>query len=48
MTLLYNKAKKLPEEEKTSEVKAMIETFDSQVDFVDFNTLDPIIQASIS
>ena len=31
-------------EKKTAEVKAMIETYNKQVDFVDFNSLDSIIQ----
>lgn len=44
MTLLYNKAKHLPEEEKTAEVRAMIETFNSEVDFVDYDTLEPIAE----
>lgn len=45
MTLLYNKAKRLPEEEKTAEVRAMIETFNKKVDFIDFDLLKPIINA---
>ena len=45
MTLLYNKAKKLPEEKKNAEVKAMIETFNSPVDFVDYRALDQIAEA---
>ena len=45
MTLLYNKAKKLPEEKKNAEVKAMIETFNSKVDFVDYVSLAPVIEA---
>ncbi|BDF58955.1 flavodoxin [Christensenellaceae bacterium] len=44
MTLLYNKAKKLPEDRKTAEVKAMIETFNSKVDFVDFHSLRHIVE----
>lgn len=44
MTLLYNKAKKLPEDKKTAEVKAMIETFNTKVDFVDYNSLNQIIK----
>lgn len=44
MTLLYQKAKNLPEEKKTAEVKAMIETFNSKADFVDFDSLSPIIE----
>lgn len=45
MTLLYNKAKRLPEDKKTAEVKAMIETFNSKVDFVDYNSLNQIMEA---
>ena len=44
MSMLYKKAVTLPEEKKTAEVKAMIETYNKQVDFVDFNSLDSIIQ----
>ncbi len=43
MALLYRKAKGLPEERKTAEVKAMIDTYGRRADFVDFNSLDPII-----
>lgn len=45
MALLYRKAKGLKEEEKTAEVKAMIETYGKKVNFVDFNSLNPIIDA---
>ena len=45
MSLLYNKAKKLPEEKKNAEVRAMIETFNSTVDFVDYHALDQIAEA---
>ena len=45
MTLLYNKAKNIPEKKKTAEVKAMIETFNSKVDFVDFSCLDQIAES---
>ena len=44
MMLLYQKAKNLPEEKKTAEVKAMIETFNSKADLVDFDSLSPIIE----
>ena len=44
MGMLYKKAVTLPEEKKNAEVKAMIETYNKQVDFVDFNSLDSIIQ----
>ena len=42
MKLLYTKAKNLPEEKKTAEVRAMLDTYGKQVDFVDFSKLDPI------
>lgn len=42
MKLLYSKAKKIPVEEQNAEVKAMIETYGKQVDFVDFGALDAI------
>ena len=44
MTLLYNRAKKLPEERKNAEVRAMIETFNSVVDFVDYDSLNQILK----
>ena len=43
MGLLYRKAKNLPEEKKNAEVKAMIETYNKVVDFIDFESLNPII-----
>ena len=43
MNMLYNKAINLPEEKKTAEVKTMIETYNRQVDFVDFDSLNLII-----
>lgn len=42
MRLLYAKAKGLPEEQKTAEVRAMIETYGKQVDFTDFGSLEPL------
>ena len=47
MGMLYKKAVTLPEEKKTAEVKAMIETYSKQVDFVDLSSLDPIIRECI-
>lgn len=44
MTLLYNKAKNLPQEKKTADVKAMIETFNKQVDFIDHSALNQILE----
>lgn len=43
MRLLYKKAKGLPEEKKTAEVKAMIDTYNRKVNFVDFSSLENII-----
>ncbi|MGN0476483.1 MAG: flavodoxin domain-containing protein [Ruminococcus sp.] len=43
MSLLCKKAKKLPEEKKTAEVRAMIDTYNQKVDFVDFSYLEKII-----
>lgn len=45
MTLLYHKVKNLPEEKKNAETRAMIETFNQKVDFVDFSTLDAIVES---
>ena len=45
MGLLYKKAKNLPEKKKTAEVKAMIETYNKQVDFVDYESLIPIVES---
>ncbi|MDO4490863.1 MAG: flavodoxin domain-containing protein [Lachnospiraceae bacterium] len=42
MAMLYKKATGLPEEKKTAEVKAMIETYNKKVDFVDLNRLDEV------
>ena len=40
MGLLYKKAVGLPEEKKTAEIKAMIETYNQKVNFVDFENLN--------
>ena len=42
MTLLYNRVKNLPEDRKTAEDRAMIETFNSKVDFVDYSSLNNV------
>lgn len=44
MTMLYKKAIGLPEEKKTAEVRAMIETYGKKVDFVEFSYLDDIVE----
>lgn len=43
MKLLYNAVKNLPKEEQTAEDRAMIETYNQKVNFVDFSSLDKII-----
>lgn len=43
MKLLYNVAKGLPEDKKTAEDRAMVDTYNKKVDFVDFSDLDNII-----
>lgn len=45
MNLVYKKALSVPEEEKTAEIRAMIETYNKQVDFVDLKSLDPVINS---
>ena len=45
MGMLYKKAVNLPEEKKNAEVRAMIETYDKQAYFVDFDSLDMIINS---
>ena len=43
MKLLYNTVKKLPKEKQTAEDSAIIETYNKKVDFIDFSSLDKII-----
>ena len=43
LKLLYNSIKNLPEEKQTAEDKAMIETYNKKVNFIDFSSLDDII-----
>ena len=43
MKLLYNAVKNLPEEKQTAENRAMIETYNKKVNFIDFSSLDKII-----
>ena len=43
LRLLYNSIKNLPEEKQTAEDKAMIETYNKKVNFIDFSSLDKII-----
>lgn len=43
MKLLYNAVKDLPEEKQTAEDRAMIETYNKKIDFIDFSSLGKII-----
>ncbi len=43
LSMLYKKAIAIPESERPSEIRAIIETYDTQSDFVNFNELDKII-----
>ncbi len=43
MSLLAKKVVKLPEEQQNAETRAMLETYGKQVDFVDFSSLQPIV-----
>lgn len=45
MGLLYRKCRNLPEEQQTADSKALVETYNKQVDFVDFRSLEPIVRA---
>lgn len=44
MTLLYQTVRKTPPEKQTAENRAFVETYGKQVDFTDFNELEPIIR----
>ncbi|RDY30704.1 flavodoxin domain-containing protein [Lachnotalea glycerini] len=44
MSLLYKKVKKIPPESQTAETKAMIDTYNQKVDFVDLESLNEIIK----
>lgn len=43
MTLVYNKVKNIPENKRSSEDRSMIETFNKKVDFINYDSLKPII-----
>ena len=43
MKLLYNAVKNLSQEKQTAENRAMIETYNKKVDFIDFSSLDKIV-----
>lgn len=44
MSLLYKSVKKTPAEKRTAEVNALIETYNKGIDFMDFDTLKPIVE----
>ena len=43
MKLLYNAIKNISQEKQTAENRAMIETYNKKVDFIDFSSLDKIV-----
>ena len=43
MSLLHSKVSKMPESELNAEAKAMLETYGQKVDFVDFTSLEKIV-----
>ena len=43
MKLLYHAVKNLPEEKKSAEDKAMIDTYNQTISFIDYSKLDPIV-----
>ena len=43
MKLLYNAVKNLPKEKQTAEDRAMIETYNKKVNFINYSSLDQII-----
>ena len=44
MAMLYKKAIGLPEEKKTAEVRAMIDSYNKRVDFIDYSRLNEIVE----
>ena len=45
MKMMYSQASKLPEEKLTSEFKAVLATYGQKVDYVDIESLKPLIDA---
>ncbi len=45
MKMMYSQATKLPEEKLTSEFKAVLATYGKKVDYVDLESLNPIVNA---
>ena len=42
MAFLYNRMKRLPDEQKTADMKTILETYHSAASFVDYHALEPI------
>jgi hypothetical protein len=42
MSMFHKMVLKTPESQRTADAKAMLETYDKQVDFIDFNALEKI------
>ena len=45
MAFLYNRMKRLPDEQKTADMKTILETYHSAASFVDYHALEPIANA---
>ncbi|MBR5255299.1 MAG: hypothetical protein IKV62_00800 [Bacteroidales bacterium] len=45
MKMMYSLASKTPEEQLTGELKGVLATYGQKVDYVDFNSLEPLINA---
>lgn len=45
MKMMYSQAKKTPDDKLTAEAKAIKETYGQAVDFVNFETLKPVVEA---
>lgn len=43
MSMFHKMVQKMPESQRTADANAMLETYDKQVDFVDFNALEKIV-----
>lgn len=44
MALLYQSLRRMPSEKWTEEDRALMDTYGKQVDFVDFEALEPVIR----
>jgi len=44
LALLYRQAVKMPEEKRTADIRAVIETYGKHTDYTDLHSLDPIIE----